>query len=998
MTTQRVDNSRIGGHNIQIGRVDGDLAIFLDRPGYRLELLEPRAIAHVPRSRRTPSYLLDARREIVPYRRRPDVEQHIRHWLHEDDEPASMVLIHAPGGHGKTRLAAHLATGAHTKGWTVAQAVPRTTTPDHIKPAETTDREGLLVVVDYAERWPLPVLVELVDDLVRRCGNHRLRILLLARPQAELWESIRAELTRSAIDLPAPIALTAYDAGPVDEMFNDAVAAFGQHLPELASNQAPIPVPHHLKSVQSPLTVHMTALAALCARYDDVPLPGLDDLSDFLLDHERRYWHADPADTSRIERMVLVACLFGPLDDTARARSWLRRAHLADGDAEAESLLGAHRRLYPPDASGTGHAVLPPLRPDRFAEDFLAAQLSRPHTTELLTELFGHATPAETRQGLIMLAATANRHTSPRAAFFALAAGPAASHAGAPVVAAVVRHATLDQAIAVLDALPEQSVELLRPRRDLAERIVRELPSDATPEVRAAQLRKLGASRAAAGDRKGALDAALEAVRIHSEAPPSESRIHEYALALESLGNRLAEVGDRQLALHMTSLAAARYAQLIEIDPRRIPDYATALYYLGNHLSATGDRTTALKATQRATDLFRIMAEVNPTFRPLLAAALTDLGNRRFETGDPQGAVESAREAMSIHRMPAEAEPGAYLPNLAGALSNLGSALSKVGDFRAALDHAREATAIHRTLAEEEPDAYRPHLAKSLNNLGLRLSNVGDPQGAVEATREAVAILRILAQAEPDAFLPDLATSLINLGGRLRDVGEQFAALEAAREAVTISRTLAEAEPDAFIPYLGRSLINFGLFLADIGAVDSALESLQEAVAIIRALTEAEPRTYLPLLALSLFNWGTVLATSRDTLAAINVTRESIEIIRPLAETEPAGHLADLARSLISLGNYLTTAGDHLAAREARREVLSITRTLAETDRAACLRSLAHSLLSYLRSCESSSELRAATVELIEVYKEMNQQFPGRYHNSLAKAHFILHLVGKPDR
>lgn len=40
---QRVEGAFIGGHNIQIGSVSGDITLVLDRPGYRLELLGPSA-------------------------------------------------------------------------------------------------------------------------------------------------------------------------------------------------------------------------------------------------------------------------------------------------------------------------------------------------------------------------------------------------------------------------------------------------------------------------------------------------------------------------------------------------------------------------------------------------------------------------------------------------------------------------------------------------------------------------------------------------------------------------------------------------------------------------------------------------------------------------------------------------------------------------------------------------------------------------------------------
>src|SRR5918992_123731 len=87
--------------------VTGDNATVIhawDVAGYRLEMLGP-AIRprRVPRSQRLPSYLLDAQRQVVPYRPRPE-DQRLADWR-DDAEPVSVLLVHGAGGAGKTRLA-----------------------------------------------------------------------------------------------------------------------------------------------------------------------------------------------------------------------------------------------------------------------------------------------------------------------------------------------------------------------------------------------------------------------------------------------------------------------------------------------------------------------------------------------------------------------------------------------------------------------------------------------------------------------------------------------------------------------------------------------------------------------------------------------------------------------------------------------------------------------------------------------------------------------------
>lgn len=180
-----------------------------------------------------------------------------------------------------------------------------------------------------------------------------------------------------------------------------------------------------------------------------------------------------------LERVVFVASLFGPVSCSSEARSWLCRAHLADGDAAADRLLAAHDRLYPARTEPHAERVLPPLTPDRFAEDFIAAHLAQPRTAELLGELLsdGETGPAAARQCLIMLAAAA-RYPAVRSVLFDLLGARAqlATHATPPVLRVVIDHASPALAAVVEGALPRYSTELLRPARDLAQHLLDTLP------------------------------------------------------------------------------------------------------------------------------------------------------------------------------------------------------------------------------------------------------------------------------------------------------------------------------------------------------------------------------------------------------------------------------------------------------------------------------------------------------------------------------------------
>lgn len=423
--------SSVGGHNIQIGSATGDVVILLDGPEYRLEFFTPTLAETGPlvgRARRQPSYLLDPQHQVVPYWPWP-VEQHqIQGWL-DDPEPVSVQLVTGPGGQGKTRLAGHVASACYRAGWAVAQAVersPRLRTGQISGPVLTGD-QPLLVVVDYVERWRLGVLAQLVEALPLRYP--RVRVLLLARPGPGLWEDIAAELDRSGVELSDPLPLGELDADRA-VVFADAAVAFAARL------QVPVPAAPPAQTLadpgyDSPLSVHMAALAAVCAAGEHQDVPGRpQDLTRFLLRHERRFWTAatearpGAVGAGVVEQMVVVGTVLGPVRGMAAAVGLLRRARLADGDAHAGGLLAVYERLYPAqraDPSGGGGVVevvtLQPLRPDRLGEDLVGVHLAgNPHTGSLLAELLGELDPAvgvdglAVRRCLIVLTAAAARH------------------------------------------------------------------------------------------------------------------------------------------------------------------------------------------------------------------------------------------------------------------------------------------------------------------------------------------------------------------------------------------------------------------------------------------------------------------------------------------------------------------------------------------------------------------------------------------------------------
>ncbi|MFI6220122.1 hypothetical protein ACIBEH_06170 [Nocardia salmonicida] len=373
-----------------------------------------------------PSYLLDARYEVVPFRGRGE-GQVLENWLDSPVPRTSVQLVHGEGGQGKTRLAMQVARRAAEHGWHVAQAFERSGPNARRKDHATAQQ--LLVVVDYAERWRLEVLEQMVLDLVDNADVACLRVLLLARAGYGLGDLITATLDRTVEHIAVPVHLGRFTADSVGlaTAFVEAVAAFQSEM-QLPPTELTAP-PMRDGNGSSPLGLHMAALATVLAHEDHHPVPAEVGLSEFLLAHERRYWSAGSADLpavtaaaqlEQMSRTVLIATLFGPVDNSAQARHLLRAAHLVDTDTEAQTLLDRHAHLYPAqhEAAAPRHrstaSNLRPLHPDYFAEDFVAWCVRRPVDRGLVVDLVRDVTshgPAELADRVLgFLATTAARH------------------------------------------------------------------------------------------------------------------------------------------------------------------------------------------------------------------------------------------------------------------------------------------------------------------------------------------------------------------------------------------------------------------------------------------------------------------------------------------------------------------------------------------------------------------------------------------------------------
>ncbi|MFI1659346.1 hypothetical protein ACH4ZU_31215 [Streptomyces sp. NPDC020472] len=365
------------------GVIGADIHVFGDgSPVYLLQNWRRAPTADPEWLRELPSRMLNSRFEVVPFTGRDAELAELRAW--RDQGPRLAVRwMHAPGGQGKTRLAARFADATQDEGWRVAAA---TNGPGSVQPPPgsqdltTEGRDGVLLVVDYADRWPLTHLTWLFGNALLHRPGVRARVLLLART-ADAWPAVRASLANlQAGTSSMPLEDLPDGAG----MYRAARDAFAVRYGVPA---APGPPPPYGLT----LALHMAALVSVDAQaHGRRPPADLAGLTVYLLDREHLHWgtlfargdgpYATPP--GAMNRAVFAAALTGAVD---RSRGSAVVAGLGgDRDGGPSPGLGTvpspgrvlddHAFCYPAAEPQRG-TVLEPLYPDRLAEDFLALTL-----------------------------------------------------------------------------------------------------------------------------------------------------------------------------------------------------------------------------------------------------------------------------------------------------------------------------------------------------------------------------------------------------------------------------------------------------------------------------------------------------------------------------------------------------------------------------------------------------------------------------------------------
>ncbi|WCN83841.1 tetratricopeptide repeat protein [Micromonospora sp. LH3U1] len=830
-----------------------------------------------------PSRMLNAAFGVVDFVGRGTELAALHQWRIRSARLAA-CLMYAPGGQGKTRLATRFAEEAAAEGWRVVQA--SSGTGSVLPSASAYDLSfagaaGILLIVDYADRWPLTELSMLLANSLLHRDGVRVRVLLLARAD-DLWPALNALVGEHGAQCARlRLAPVGTEHGRRQTMAETARRCFAEVY---GAEEADVALPRlngDDGELGLTLTLHMAALVAVDAHVTGRRPPAeLGGLSVYLLDREHRHWallHEQAAVTTPaavMNRVVFTASMTGAMPRPA-ASGLLERLDVAD------PALDDHGRCYP--ATAVGLDALEPLYPDRLAEDFLALTLPGHEadypaqdwalpTTEGILGTDVAATSSGRRRALTFLIAAAARWPHLREAYLypiLLRAPQLALDAGSGALAALATVPGLSPKVMLtLDQMfPEDNhvdlnsgiaaiTEVLTVWRD-------EVHPD--PLVRADAHVRCGYRLTNAGRHADALAHEGRAVELcHDADPDQDGRLAVLGDALANLAVSLGVVGRRDEALARAKEAIAVRRELArDGNADSLADLASALGNLAVDLGRVNRRDEAVTAAREAVTIQTRLAKIDRTHLPQLGIVQLNMSRAFADVNRWEDALAHGLESNRIRAELAEAQPQTYRPQHAKALANVAAQLTDLHRPGEALPYIEESVAIQRELADAD-DMYVPELSAALDTLSRCLSGLGRTGAAVAVAHEMLAIDQRLAATRPAAFLPDVARAQSELCNRLAEAGRYAEALDAAREAVAIRRQLAEANPAAFMPDLAASLHEFARRLSAGGETDEAIRILREVIPLRRALLEqmapGDARFFEPELALSLNNLATCLA------------------------------------------------------------------------------------------------------------------------------------------
>ncbi len=733
------------------GTVWFDLA--RDRAGRQAALFGPEPGS--PGSGNTPAQLLA--RGAMPFVERPELGE-LEQWCYAPDDQL-LRLVYAPGGSGKTRLAAELCHRLRQHGW-IAGFADRQSFGSPQRRSEWM--EGLtaalgagfpcLVVLDYAQ-----ARLDDISAFMAHVHRHRpqgitLRVLLLARSEEPLWHALKEEFEahyiedwamRGASSHRLPTTLSTRDPG---SLVTEAFGEFARRL-ECPWVIMPQSLARRAGRQDSILGLLAAALDAVLTLREGKEWGESDDPLTRICDHESRGWYAllkdrlgeDGALAGRTGRLTAEGLLPVPTlarrqdrdDLTALLTSLCRTAFPDQPPIKATAVHSCLRALYP--AREGDHVA--PLEPDRLGEILVRRVLAEPESSGDATAylkavldasaLRDRRVPAEAVRETLDVLARARGCT---------VVGRVADHPA---------HAVLDRALAqlvrddpdilvpnlvtVAARLPhtEPLVDLLQPVLETCETALLHLVEPRLPGYRS------GLSALSA--------LVLQRLLRLPDAGSDDASRHVRLRRLRSCSLRLEESGHLEDAVRAADEAVLLSRDLVRRSARYRSDYAAALHNLSWLRHTSGETELALSLSLEAVSLYRQLIDGDQEMRHRtlmdMAGALSLLAVLRLGDAQVNGAGRDAAEGvMRCERVPEGArEDEVYLT----CLETLAECRHRTGRTEEALVSSSQAVERLEELIRLRPGRFLARLPDTLQRHGFGLIRAGRFRDAYQVLSRA---------------------------------------------------------------------------------------------------------------------------------------------------------------------------------------------------------------------------------------------------------------------
>lgn len=491
-----------------------------------------------------PTNMLVARYRIVPFLDRDGILAEALAWATDTDDATFPGRLYvAPGGFGKTRLALELTETLRDRGWRCrflsrqnAENLVSGTLPDLLR---NEAARGVLLVFDYAESQAdllkkAAVAVDATESAVP------IRLLALARSPEGWWDGLSREDAMARVFAPTPYRTIEDRLSPQDQTalldlataaFTQALANAGEAPPEGGAKRYDLSG----RDLDRPL---MVAMAAFLGARGIVADPDQSLLS-HMFHQEQSLWKRalGPNVPDNDHRLALlqgaaaqITLVQGASTSAAGALLAALRMGQEYGAPARDTALAALARIYGTETDAG--IFLHPIQPDILGEHVALRVAETVHTDLIEATMRAAVTgpPLHPQDpGLILtvlVRALRPEHDTPYRKD-----GPTVrqiAEAAIDRIAALVPTLPRDEILRLDAALPRFALPLL----DLSLAVARRIADTAIDLAEQANaLDRLGVRLSQTGDRAGALEPARRAVEIHQQLARENPAAYRPALA-----------------------------------------------------------------------------------------------------------------------------------------------------------------------------------------------------------------------------------------------------------------------------------------------------------------------------------------------------------------------------------------------------------------------------------------------------------------------------------